>query len=123
MQFDEQKRQNEALKKQVDALTEQVKSLRQEIDAAKAAKQQAEADAQQRAAQVTQTVNSLAGFDQQMDFGDTRGVDQALVAAGKTLGPLGRANVEAARNALRNSDVAAARNFMRAAILDAQAGR
>jgi hypothetical protein len=107
------------------AMNEQLQALRQQLADADARRQQEQADEQRHRQAVQSAMSSLAGVQQQLLYGNSSdaSVDQALDQAQSTFTGQAQRDVQAARMALRNNDVSAARAYLSTAMQDAQAGR
>lgn len=103
-------------------LADQVHALRQELAQDKAQKQAREDEQVARRDQTQQAVSGLSAVQSSMAGGNTD-VDRALVDLRASLPPAAQRDVDAAREALRNSDLAAARALVAQAMMDAQTAR
>ncbi len=110
------------LEQQNQKLDSAVKELEQ-IRAQEAAHQQAEQQRHARVEAQKQAARQMGDIDQQLLTGDTSQVLQQLSAVETSLGPQARMYVEAARQALANSDLAMARQYLTRAAAEAQFGR
>jgi len=107
---------------QMSAINDQLQALREQLGAADAARQKQQQDAQARQEAVRSVIASLGVAQQQLSSGDGS-VGAALDQAQSTLTGQAQRDVQAAREALRNGDVYAARGYLAAAVSDAQQGR
>lgn len=110
------------LEQQNQKLDSAVRELEQ-LRAQEAAHQQAEQQRHARVEAQRQAATQMGHIDQQLLTGDTSQVMQQLSAVEPSLGPQARMYVEAARQALANSDVAMARQYLTRAAAEAQLGR
>ena len=101
-------------------LSDQVQSLRQELAQDKAQKQAREDEQAARRDETQQAMTGLAQVQNAM-AGGSADVDRALVSLRSSLPPAAQRDVDAAREALRNRDLAAARALVAQAMMDAQA--
>jgi hypothetical protein len=110
---------------QLQMMNEQLQALRQELADADARRQQEQADEQRHRQTVQSAIASLSGVQQQLLYGNSgdSSVDQALDQAQSAFTGQAQRDVQAARMALRNNDVSAARAYLSTAMQDAQAGR
>ena len=107
---------------QLDQLAQELRALRAELRQGEAGRQQ-QAQAQQvRGQQVQQSVNGLAAAQQALASGNEN-IGDALDAAEATLTGPARGSIAAARDALRNRDLSAARAFLAQAVAQAQSER
>jgi len=106
----------------MSAINDQLQALREQLGAADAARQKQQQDAQARQEAVRSVIASLGVAQQQLSSGDGS-VGAALDQAQSTLTGQAQRDVQAAREALRNGDVYAARGYLAAAVSDAQQGR
>ena len=105
-------------------LSDQVQSLRQELAQDKAQdKAQKQAREDEQAARRDETQQAMTGLAQVQNAmaGGSADVDRALVSLRSSLPPAAQRDVDAAREALRNRDLAAARALVAQAMMDAQA--
>lgn len=136
---DEVHRELQALRARIDALEQeraraqqtaealqqlnsQVQLMRQQLADAEARRVAEEQQREAQRANVQAAVDALASAQQRLMTGDY-GIDAELDRAQATFTGQAQRDVQAARVALQNRDLARARAFLNAAILDAQAGR
>ena len=109
----------ETQNQKLDAAVKELEALR----AQNAARDKEEQQRHQRVETQKQTATQIGAVDQQLLTGDTSQVMQALSGMEGSLGPAARQNLEQARQALNNSDLANARLFLSRAAYEAQHGR
>jgi len=107
---------------QLQQLTSVVEQLRQQVADAEAERQAELQQRQSQRAAVQSAVDALYTAQQQLQGGNAS-IDAELDQAQAAFTGQARRQVQAARNALRNRDLAGARALLGAAISDAQAGR
>jgi len=103
-------------------LNAQVQQMRQQLADAEARRVAEEQQRETQQANVQAAVDALASAQQRLMAGDY-GIDAELDRAQATFTGQAQQDVQAARAALQNRDLARARAFLNAAIRDAQAGR
>lgn len=103
----------------LDSAVKELESIRAE----NAARAQAEQQRHQRVEAQKQAAVQMGAIDQQLATGDARQVEQAINAMQGTVGPAAQANLELARQALANSDLANARLYLARAAAEAQHAR
>jgi len=107
---------------QLRQLVQEVQQLRQQIADAEAERQAAEQERENRRASVQSGVYALYTAQQRLAGGNSS-IEAELDQAQSSFTGQAQRDVEAARAALRNRDLSAARALLSAAISDAQAGR
>jgi hypothetical protein len=107
---------------QLQQLTQEVQQIRQQIADAEARRVAEEQDRQSRRAAVQSSVDALYVAQQRLMAGDSS-IEAELDRAQATFTGQALRNLQAARAALQNRDLARARGFLAAAISEAQAGR
>jgi Skp family chaperone for outer membrane proteins len=112
------KAQTEALTERLDAAIAELKALRSEL----AERKEADAQRVKRSEASNEAAVTLGALDAQLATGNAS-VESALSGLESSLGPSARTNVELARAALRNNDLATARVYLWQASVEAQAGR
>jgi hypothetical protein len=100
----------------------QLQALRDQLAQTEADRQQREQNAQQQRIAVQSAVSSLNGAQQQLMSGDTN-IGAALDQAASTFTGQAAVDVQAAREALNNGDLNAARGYLNKAVYEAQASR
>ena len=103
-------------------LVQEVQQLRQRIADAEAQRQVAEQERETRRASVQSAVDALYTAQQRL-AGGNGSIETELEQAQSAFTGQAQRDIEAARAALRNRDLSAARALLSAAISDAQAGR
>jgi uncharacterized membrane-anchored protein YhcB (DUF1043 family) len=136
---DEVRRELQALRARIDALEQerlrtqqtaemlqqlngQVQQMRQQLADAEARRVAEEQQRETQRANLQVAVDTLASAQQRLISGDYS-IDAELDRAQATLTGQAQQDVQAARAAVQNRDLARARALLNAAILDAQAGR
>lgn len=109
----------EAQNQKLDSAVKELESIRAE----NAARAQAEQARHQRVEAQKAAAVQMGAIDQQLATGDARQVEQAINSLQGTLGPAAQANLELARQALANSDLANARLYLARAAAEAQHAR
>jgi len=120
--LEQERAQSQMTAQQLQQLTLEVQQIRQQLADAQARRV---ADEQQRQAQedaVQSGVDTLVAAQQRLASGDAS-IDAELDRAQASFSGQALRDVQAAREALRNKDLAQARLLLSAAIADAQAGR
>ena len=107
---------------QLQQLVQEMQQLRQQIADAEAQRQAAEQEREGRRASVQSAVDALYTAQQRLAGGNSS-IEAELDKAQSTFTGQAQRDIEAARAALRNRDLSAARALLSAAISDAQAGR
>lgn len=107
---------------QLAQMNDQIQALRQQLAAADARRQEEQREAQQRRASMESAISSLAAAQDQLAAGNT-GIEDALNQAQSAFSGQAQRDIQAARIALGNRDLAAARALLATAIQDAQQGR
>jgi hypothetical protein len=107
---------------QLTEMNQQLQALRQQLADADARRQQEERQAQRHKQSTEAAIQSLAAAQNELAQGNT-GIEEALNQAQSTFTGQAQRDIEAARTALQNSDLSAARAMLSAAIMDAQQGR
>jgi DNA repair exonuclease SbcCD ATPase subunit len=107
---------------QLQQLAQEVQQIRQQIADAEARRLAEEQDRQARRAGVQSAVDGLYAAQQRLMAGDSS-IEAELDRAQATFTGQALRNLEAARGALQNRDLARARGYLAAAISEAQAGR
>lgn len=107
---------------QLDQLTSEVQQLRQQVADAEAQRQAAEDQRQSQRSAVQSAVSALYTAQQRLQGGNSS-IEAELDQAQAAFTGQAQRQVQAARAALRNRDLAGARALLGAAISDAQAGR
>ena len=107
---------------QLQQLVQEVRQLRQQIADAEAQRQAAEQERESRRASVQSAVDALYTAQQRL-AGGNGSIETELEQAQSAFTGQAQRDIEAARAALRNRDLSAARALLSAAISDAQAGR
>jgi len=107
---------------QLQQLVQEVQQLRQRIADAEAQRQAAEQERETRRASVQSAVDALYTAQQRL-AGGNGSIETELEQAQSAFTGQAQRDIEAARAALRNRDLSAARALLSAAISDAQAGR
>ena len=107
---------------QLQQLVQEVQQLRQRIADAEAQRQVAEQERETRRASVQSAVDALYTAQQRL-AGGNGSIETELEQAQSAFTGQAQRDIEAARAALRNRDLSAARALLSAAISDAQAGR
>lgn len=107
---------------QLQQLVQEVQQLRQQIADAEAQRQAAEEEREDRRASVQSGVDALYVAQQRLAGGNSS-IEAELDKAQSSFTGQAQRDIEAARAALRNRDLSAARALLSAAISDAQAGR
>jgi hypothetical protein len=107
---------------QLQQLTQDVQALRQQIADAEAQRQAAEQQRETRRVEVQSAVDSLYAAQQRLAGGNSAIERELELAQGAFTGQAQR-DIQAARTALQNRDLAAARALLTSAISNAQAGR
>lgn len=120
--LERERAQSQQTAEQLQQLTTEVQQLRQQIADGDAQRQAAEQEREAGRASVQSAVDALYGAQQKM-MGGNASIESELDQAQATFTGKARRDVEAARAALQNRDLAAARSFLSRAIVDAQAGR
>jgi TolA-binding protein len=110
--------QNQQQAELLQQLVSEVRDLRAQVSGADARQQDAEQDRAARKAQVQSAVSGLQSAQQRLRAGDAS-VDAELDQAASAFSGPARRDVEAARVALRNRDLAQARAYLSAAISEA----
>lgn len=103
-------------------MNQQIQALRQQLADADARRQDEERQAQRRKQSTQAAIESLTAAQNQLAIGNS-GIEDALSQAQSAFTGQAQRDIEAARTALQNSDLAAARAMLSAAIVDAQQGR
>ena len=106
----------------LDDLHRELQQLRQQIADAEAQRQAAEQERESRRASVQSAVDALYTAQQRLAGGNSS-IEAELDKAQSSFTGQAQRDIEAARAALRNRDLSAARALLSAAISDAQAGR
>ena len=120
--LEQERSQNQQTAQQLQQLSQDVQALRQQIADAEAQRAAAE---QQRAADrasVRSAVDALYGAQERLAGGNSA-IEAALDQAQAAFTGQAQRDVAAARDALRNRDLSAARALLSVAISNAQAGR
>jgi len=107
---------------QLQQLVQEMQQLRQQIADAEAQRQAAEQERENRRASVQSGVDALYTAQQRLAGGNSS-IEAELDKAQSSFTGQAQRDIEAARAALRNRDLSAARALLSAAISDAQAGR
>jgi hypothetical protein len=107
---------------QMQLMNEQLSALRQQMADQENRRAQERQQAQQHAEATQSAINSLTYVQQQLMQGDTS-VGAALDQAQSAFTGQAQRDIDYARQALRNGDVAGARTYVYSAIMDAQSGR
>ncbi|OLE63547.1 MAG: hypothetical protein AUG04_04735 [Deltaproteobacteria bacterium 13_1_20CM_2_69_21] len=107
---------------QLQQLVQDVQQLRQQIADAEAQRQVAEQERETRRTSVQSAVDALYTAQQRL-AGGNGSIETELEQAQSAFTGQAQRDIEAARAALRNRDLSAARALLSAAISDAQAGR
>ena len=108
--------------RQLEQVVQELKQLRQEVAGAEGPRQTAEEQQQAQRASSQAAVNSLYMAQQRLAGGDSA-IETQLDQAQSAFTGQARRDIEAARVALRNRDLATARALLSAAISAAQGGR
>ncbi|MGZ6124167.1 MAG: hypothetical protein ACXWLR_04355 [Myxococcales bacterium] len=107
---------------QLQQLTSEVQQLRQQVADAETQRRAAEQQRGSERAAVESATSALYAAQERLQGGNSS-VDAELAQAQATFSGQAQRDVQAARTALQNRDLAAARALLAAAISDAQAGR
>jgi TolA-binding protein len=107
---------------QLQQLTSEVQQLRQQISDAEAQRQAAEQQREAQRAAMQSAVSALYAAQQRLQGGNAS-IEAELQQAQAAFTGQAQRDVQAARAALQNRDLAGARALLSAAISDAQAGR
>jgi uncharacterized protein YhaN len=110
------------LSQQLQQLTLEVQQIRQQIADAEARRQLEEQQREERQGMVQSGLDALYGAQQRLAAGDWS-IESELSRAQAAFTGQAQRDVEAARMAVQNRDLARARALLSAAILHAQAGR
>jgi colicin import membrane protein len=108
--------------RQLDQVVQELQQLRQQVADAEARRQAAEEQQQAQRASMQTAVDSLYAAQQRLAGGDSA-IEAQLDQAQSAFTGQAQRDIQAARVALRNRDLAAARALLSAAINHAQAGR
>jgi hypothetical protein len=106
----------------MSAMNDQLQALRDQLAASEASRQQQQQETQARQQAVQSAISSLSAAQQQLALGDGA-IGTALDQAQSSFTGQAQRDVQAAREALRNGDLTAARGYLSAALSDAQQGR
>jgi TolA-binding protein len=120
--LEQERAQNQQTAQQLQQLTQEVQLLRQQIADAEAQRAAAEQQRAANRASVQSAVDALYGAQERLAGGNSA-IEAALDQAQSTLTGQAQRDIVAARAALRNRDLSAARALLSAAISNAQAGR
>jgi hypothetical protein len=107
---------------QMEAMNEQLQALRSQLADEANQRQQQQQNAQARRQAVQSAVDTLSAAQQQLSTGDAA-IGNALDQAQSTFTGQAQRDIQAAREALRNGDLTAARYALSSAIANAQQGR
>jgi hypothetical protein len=106
---------------QMATVNDQLQALREQLGAADAARQQQQQQTQARQEAVQSAIGSLGAAQNQLMSGDTS-IGNALDQAQSSFTGQAQRDIQAAREALRNGDLTAARYHLSNAISNAQQG-
>jgi uncharacterized membrane-anchored protein YhcB (DUF1043 family) len=120
--LEQERAQHQRTAQQLQQLTQEVQLLRQQIADAEAQRLAAEQQREANRAAVQSAVEVLYSAQEQLAGGNSA-IEGALDRAQATFTGQAQRDVVAARAALRNRDLSAARALLSAAISDAQSGR
>lgn len=120
--LEQERGRNQQTAEQLQDISQQLQALRQQVADAEAQRRAAEQQEQSRRAAVQSGINAL--YDaQSMLSGGNSSIDAQLSQAESAFSGQAQRDLSLARGALQNRDLAAARVYLNAAILDAQMGR
>ena len=107
---------------QLKDISDQMKAMRAQMQEAESRKQDAEERVEQHRQDVDRAVDVLVDAQATIAAGNST-VDAQLADAAAVLNGSARRDIDAARQALANKDLATARSFLQAAIVAARSGR
>ena len=120
--LEQERAQTQQNSRQLAQVVQELQQLRQQVTDAEARRQVAEEQQQAQRASTQAAVDSLYAAQQRLAGGDSA-IEAQLAQAQSTFTGQAQRDIQAARAALRNRDLAAARALLSAAITDAKAGR
>jgi len=120
--LEQERAQPQQVSQQLQQLSQEVQQIRQQIADADARRQLEEQQREERQAQVQSGLDSLYVAQQRLAAGDPS-IDSELARAQAAFTGQAQRDVEAARAAVQNRDLARARAMLSAAIFHAQVGR
>lgn len=120
--LEQERARNQQTAEQLQQITQELQQLRQQIADAEAQRQAAEQQQQSRRAAVQSAVDALYAAQTQLAGGNAA-IEQQLAQAEAAFSGQAQRDLQYARTALQNRDLAAARAYLSAAISDAQQGR
>jgi predicted component of type VI protein secretion system len=120
--LEQERAQTQHNARQLEQVVQELQQLRQQVADAEAQRQAAEEQQRAQRASTQAAVDSLYSAQQRLAGGDSA-IEAQLDQAQSTFSGQAQRDIQAARNALRNRDLATARALLNAAISDAQSGR
>jgi DNA repair exonuclease SbcCD ATPase subunit len=120
--LEQERAQNQQNAQKLDQLVQELQQLRQQVADAEARRQAVEEQQQTQRVSVQSGVDALYVAQRQLAVG-SYGIEAQLDQAQRSFSGQAQRDVQAARAALQNRDLSAARALLSAAISDAQAGR